>query len=266
VFAVLLEEKDVASIQLVVDHVANLHWAWLCYRLLHPVYDRLLKCDNASVSAGLIRHVACAYLYELEDLRNESGLLAQLRRNLKPEDRATVAEVVCEAFDELGRNKVHWPRVRALWQLASDEAGSEPTRELGAFWRCLQQGRKTIGNDKAVVKLHVPEAIETLAPLLERTCAALATDPGYSTDKREAVARYLGAQSVGHETIAVRLLGLCLGVHAKDYADSVVDYHEEAREILRNAVAVGGEARRLATEIIERHEVESDNSLAGLLL
>jgi len=266
VFSVLLEGEDHSSLQALVEQIAVSEWAWLGYGFLRPVYERLLKSENAVLARGCVHHVACAYLVGLEELHGESSVLARLRSELKEQDRAALADIICNAFDELGRNEAHWPRVKAFWRLAADEAGLQTTRELGGFWRCLQQGRHTIGGETTEVKLHVPESIDTLAPLLEKTCAALASDPGYSANAKEAVARYLGAQSVGHETIAVRLLGLCLGVHTRDYDYIIVDCHEDAREVLRNAISAGGEARKLATEIIERHEVESDKSLAGLLL
>jgi hypothetical protein len=266
VLSVLIEEKDDASLQALGDQVGELKWAWVCYGFLRPLYERLLKSDKGVISGGCARHIVCAYLAGWEESQSEGGLFAGIRKICDDENRANLAEVVCDVYDELGKARSGWTRVKALWQLASDEAGPQTTRELAGFWRCLQQGRETIGDDETQVKLHVPESIETLAPLLEKTCASLASEPSYSTDKREAVARYLGSQCVGHETTAVRLLGLCLAAEGGGYASIVVDYCQEAREVLRNAVSVGGEARKLATQIIERHEVESDKSLAGLLL
>ena len=68
--------------------------------------------------------------------------------------------------------------------------------------------------------------------------------------------RYLHAESMGHETTAVRLSGLRLGANTKDDANIVVGYSEEAREILPRVALIAGETRKLAVEITKRHEIE----------
>jgi hypothetical protein len=249
-----------------VDGVSTDRSAWILYSVLRPLYERAIRDSNAVVPHGVLRHVAFAYLLGSEQLSGDDSLFVQIRRACSPKARAGLIELVCDAYDELGRGADIWRRVRDLWQSASEEMNTDSVQELRGFWRCLQHGRKGITDSKDKTEVHVPESIETLATLLEKSCQVLASDPCYSTDERKVVTRYLAAQSVGHETMAVRLLAMCLGTDGKEFADTVVHYCEEAHEVLRNAVAAGGEAREIATKIIERHETESNESLAGLLL
>jgi hypothetical protein len=248
------------------EGISRNYWAWLWYRELRPLYEWVIRNEDIPIPDGFVGHVAGAYLVGWEELQDDASLIRRLRERSTDQERVGLVVRLCGMYDSLGREQSGWVQVRALWQLASDEAGSHTTRELGAFWRCLQQDCSDTGEDEEKLKLHVPEPIETLAPLLERTCVSLACEPTYRSDGRVAVARYLGSQCVGHETETVRLLGLCLDAERGGYASSILEYHEEARSVLRNAISVGGKARELATHIIERHESESDKSLAGLLL
>lgn len=233
---------------------------WFLFRELRELFRRVIEDENANISDDFVRMVAWAYLIGWDGELGDGNLLFMIRQRQHWKNSSLLSEIVCHLYDSLEVRSEMWNKVRALWQLASNEKNME---ELAGFWRCLQRCRAD--SEEAQLHVHVPEMVVTLEPLLMETCIALSSEPSYVTESVNAIVRYLANQSIGHEELVTRLMHICLGVDGKNYS-SIAGHSEYAREVLRNAIAVGGEAKRLATEIIERHEKESHKSLVGLLL
>lgn len=227
------------------------------YEMLRPQYseavDALARADSSPTMRrnehALAQHIAIAYRMGYEELAGvatpldtEGSLLPRFLEGASDELRATLVRglgTVLRADEQIAPED--WARLRKYWAARGEAvfatpSGYEMDQELSAFAWWLD---------------GVPEGLDTLVPLLQVTIEHLTT--GHNAHE---ILDFLSSQSEKHPAQAVdmliRLLERQAELETRPPQDRMylIGAEGEITKILQTAVLAAGEARQLATSVV----------------
>jgi hypothetical protein len=190
--------------------------------------------------------------------------MSKIIRTADQSNIAHLAESICDSYDRWGHEKWLWKKVRSYWENRVSEWDGKHSEEMAAFARVFEEGRRGISEDEEIIKLHIPECLEMLYNLLKPVCYSLPTASYDTKDRTSSMIAYLASECNGFEEITIELFALCIGYDSENYDKYEVE-SKAGIQILETCLAKGGEARKQAIEIIEKHEIRGKKSLSYLI-
>jgi tetrahydromethanopterin S-methyltransferase subunit B len=256
------ETKYLYKLFSVIHTFSNFHFSYVMYPFLRIFYEKMI--EHKKIGEAEISQIAKAYLINMETLDNKENLMSKIIRTENQSDIAHLAESICDTYDQWGHEKWMWKKVRSYWENRVSEWDGKHSEEMAAFARVFEESRRGISEDEDSIKLHIPECFEMLYKLLKPLCYSMPNTSYSSRERISAVVGYLSNECHGFEEITIELFALCIGYDSENYDK----YEVESRpgiKILETCLAKGGDARKKAIEIIEKHETRGNQSLSYLI-
>jgi len=233
------------------------------YNYFKPIYNHFL--EKESIPEGVIEHAAWAYLHDIEDIEDSKSIFSKLLYDDNEEIISSVIESVCNFYDSHGVKIDHWDKIVKLWEGVYNKIGEEPNELYAAFGRCFERGQRGIGVDSKKIKSHIPCKLDKCYDLVRTVCLNISKAKYRVKERKQSIVDYLASQCLGKELIVIELLSSLIGLESDDY-DKYAISSKSGIKILQYAIKNRGKSKEIATKIIEKHEKETSDSLAGLLL